>query len=172
MRQAFRGPIIAGSILLALLFSWIAVGVIAFTFPADDQLSEVDAVFVLGPATHARIEAAERIVAERGGNIPLIISKPNNSRCYVAPRICVAAKPATTAGEAAALHLESARLGFKHPVVVTFTPHVARARYIFQKCYGDDAAVIGVREDLTLGDAAFQIIYQTAAFAKAAASEC
>lgn len=145
---------------------------IAFVFPVDDQLGKVDAVFVLGPATHARIEVAERIVAEYGGDIPLIISKPNNSRCYVAPRICVAAKPATTAGEAAELRAQSVRLGFTHPVIVTFTPHVARARYIFKKCFSTDAMVVGVHEDLTFSSNVFQFVYQTSAFAKAMASEC
>lgn len=172
MRRAARTMEIFGGSALVLLIAWVIVGFVVFFCPVDDQLDEVDAVFVLGPATHARIEAAERIVSEHGGTIPLIVSKPNNSRCYVAPRICVAPKPATTAGEAVALRAESARLGFTHPAVVTFVPHVARARYIFEKCYGPDVAVVGVRDDLRLGEVAFQFVYQTAAFAKAVASEC
>lgn len=172
MPRARRTVMVAGACALLSVSAWVVVGVFAFVFPLDDQLDEVDAVFVLGPATHARIDAAERIIAKQGGSIPLIVSKPNNSPCYVAPRICVAAKPATTAGEAAALQAQSARLGFAHPVIVTSTPHVARARYIFHECYGMGAAVVGVREDLQLNALAFQFIYQTAAFAKAIASDC
>lgn len=57
-------------------------------------------------------------------------------------------------------------------VVVTFKPHVARARYILERCYDGDVAVIGVDQDLTLWDWAYQYVYQTAAFVKAAFSPC
>jgi uncharacterized SAM-binding protein YcdF (DUF218 family) len=58
-------------------------------------------------------------------------------------------------------------------VVITFTPHVARTRYIFARCAPDiDVQVIGVDEHLNIGDWVYQFAYQTTAFVKAAATPC
>jgi hypothetical protein len=57
-------------------------------------------------------------------------------------------------------------------VVLTFTPHVARTRYLFAKCYGGDVTVVGVDEHLSLADWVYQYAYQTAAFVKAWLEPC
>ncbi len=57
-------------------------------------------------------------------------------------------------------------------VVVTFTPHVARTRYIFAKCYPGDVTVVGADIDLTPLDWAYEYAYQSAAFVKAWFSPC
>lgn len=129
-------------------------------------------MFVLDSPTHARIKAAERIVADRGGETPLIDSKPSDSPCYVETRVRVAGKAATTAGEAVALREQTEQLEFARPAVVTFTPQVARTRYILGRCYGDRPLVVGVRATHTLGDQAFRFVYQTAAFTKALVNPC
>lgn len=158
---------------LAVVFAlWVVIGVFAFVYPADDPLEDVDAVFVLGPATYPRIAAANAIIASNGGDIPLIVSEPESTPCYDESRICVAPEPPTTAGEAVALRQQAEQLGFEHPAVVTFTPHVSRARFLFDLCYGADVAIVGVREPLSAGEIAYEFIYQTAAFAKAILAPC
>lgn len=157
---------------LTLFVAWILVGVSVFVYPSDDSFQDVDAVFVLGPATYPRIVIANDIISSRGGDIPLIVSEPAGAACYDDSRVCVAPDPSTTAGEAAALRNQAEELGFERPAVVTFTPHVARARFILSRCYGDDVAVVGVREPLSFGEMAYEFIYQTAAFAKAIVDVC
>ena len=57
-------------------------------------------------------------------------------------------------------------------IVITFTPHVARTRYIFAKCYPGEVTVVGVDEKLDLYEWAKQYIYQSTAFVKAWLTPC
>ena len=171
-RVSLRWSFLALSGIAFVGVAWLVVGLFGVRARANDSLDGVDAVFVLGPATPSRIAKAENIVSEAGGQIPLIVSKPQGGPCYVSPRICVTPKPATTAGEMDALRREAEQLGFRHPAIVTFTPHVARARYIAQRCYGQPVSVVGVPADLGLAGTAYQLVYQTVGFLKAIFLPC
>lgn len=172
MRRVRRRGCATALSLCVVFVAWVVVGVFAFVYPPSDSVDDVDAVFVLGPATYPRIAAANAIVSSHGGDIPLIVSEPASTPCYDESRICVAPEPATTAGEAAALRDQAEKLGFEHPAVVTFSPHVTRARFIFDRCYGADVAIVGVREPLSFGEMAYEFAYQTASFAKAIFASC
>ncbi len=66
----------------------------------------------------------------------------------------------------------ASEFGFERPVVVTFAPHVVRARYIFQECYGPDVSLVAAQDPLGPGDWLYQYAYQSASFVKNAAQSC
>ena len=57
-------------------------------------------------------------------------------------------------------------------IVVTSTPHVARTRYIFAKCYPGEVTVVAAGQPATLSGWAYQYVYQSFAFVKAALEAC
>jgi uncharacterized SAM-binding protein YcdF (DUF218 family) len=85
---------------------------------------------------------------------------------------CETPVPFTTAGEARMLSAYARAHPVRDVVVLTFTPHVARTRYILAKCYGGGVQVVGVDEHLDLWGWAYQYAYQTAAFVKAWLEPC
>lgn len=131
---------------------------------------EVDAVFILGPPTAARIAAGERIAQDAGG-VPVYLSVWSGVVCK--PKfVCVHAEPWTTAGEAAALAAAVRDDGLRHPLVVTSTVHVMRARYIIDRCVPGKPPVIGVRHSRPWWDVLRQPVYQWGAMVKAVVAGC
>ncbi|CAN5593149.1 hypothetical protein BH10ACT5_BH10ACT5_21740 [soil metagenome] len=57
-------------------------------------------------------------------------------------------------------------------IVVTSTPHVARTRYIFAKCYPGEVTVVAAGQPATLSAWAYQYVYQSLAFVKARIEHC
>ncbi len=92
--------------------------------------------------------------------------------CRAPDVTCETPSPFTTAGEARMLTQYARTHDARHTVVLTFTPHVARTRYIFAKCFAGDVTVVGVDEHLDLWGWVYQYLYQTAAFVKAWAEPC
>lgn len=161
----------------------LGAGVAVYAFPPQGDPSDADVIFVIGPPTEPRLEAA---ISLRSSKTPpaMIVSVqgPDPRNEFAAFRLpvcaepdvhCARPSPYTTKGEALMLE-DYARIHDVHKaVVITFTPHVARTRYIFARCAPDlDVQVIGVEEHLSLGDWIYQFAYQTTAFAKAAATPC
>ena len=68
----------------------------------------------------------------------------------------------------------SARAGSEAPsvIVVTSTPHVARTRYIFAKCYPGEFTVVAAEQPDTLAEWAHAVRYQSIAFGKALVEPC
>lgn len=48
----------------------------------------------------------------------------------------------TTEGEAQEIGRRAARFGWRHIIVVTYTPHVSRARYIVSKCFDGELTMV------------------------------
>lgn len=145
---------------------------VPISFPREEayDVRRIDAVFILGPPTGARIAAGEKLAREAGG-VPIYLSVWRGVVCK--PQfVCVHADPWTTSGEAAALTAAVRNDGVRHPLVVTSTVHVMRARYIFNRCVPVHAPVIGVRHARPWWDAARQPVYQWGATLKAAVSGC
>ncbi|WP_091503675.1 hypothetical protein [Microbacterium sp. cf332] len=155
-------------------------GLPLYVFPIDDEIRDADTVFVLGPPTWQRIDVARDLLGRHEVSRALISVSPTGRQsaaeyapCGYSDFECRTPDPFTTDGEAAMLRDFQNPEALEHQVVVvTFKPHVARARYILERCYDGDVAVIGVDQDLTLWDWAYQYVYQTAAFVKAAFSPC
>ncbi|WP_136588021.1 YdcF family protein [Microbacterium hydrothermale] len=174
--------------LLALVIAVVAIviaGLPVYVFPPQGDPTGADLVYVIGPPQPQRLELAAAI-RDTDGHVPLLISVSDSragrgdssfdadavDECRQAGATCTTPEPFTTAGEARLLTAYIARQPAAETVVITYTPHVARTRYIFAKCYPGDVTVVGVDTPMTPADWAFQYAYQTAAFVKAWITPC
>lgn len=164
---------VRGMALVALLLTFVSVPL--YLYPPQDDVSDVDVVFVLGPHTASRIEKAEAI-SRANGDAPIYLSVAAERRgsrvCHAPHTTCVTPAPFSTIGEALLLTRLQQRERFTHVALVTVSPHAVRARHIFGQCYRGRFGLVSVPTSGSPADVAFQISYQTAAFVKALTSPC
>lgn len=146
--------------------------------PRTDPPRVADAILVLGGAHDGRAELGLRLAAE--GYAPrVLISNPYeysamiNRIChggYSFEVICFDPSPRTTLGEGRAL----AHYGpdWDRVIVVTFTPHISRSRYILGKCWPGELLFADPRPHLTPARWAWDYAYQSAGYAKAWFVDC
>lgn len=155
-----------------------ALAVSAYVFPAAAEVpARADVIYVIGPPTEGRIALAEQLRRD-GVADDILISVPtdgqqsaaNLSACQQAYVSCVHPEPFTTAGEMAVLRDEYGPGA--SAVVITFTPHVSRTRFIADRCAGAQVTVVAVPTSLDLGKWIYQFAYQTGGFAKALVVGC
>ncbi|MGU3432708.1 YdcF family protein [Actinomycetes bacterium M1A6_2h] len=160
---------------MLLLIAATVAGYPVYVKPQLDPLRPADAVVVLGGTPYKRFEYGIQL-AEEGYAPRVLIS---NSQGAADPRMqqicggsysvtvdCFIPDPWTTRGEAEQIRDETARLGWKHIIVVTFTPHISRARYIVSRCFSGEITMVAVDQHLSFGDWVANYIYQTAGYAK------
>lgn len=160
----------ATSVLLLLV-----AGLLMYTHPPQDEVSAIDAVFVLGPHTAPRLERAAELAAASGNAIVYVsVSRSDMDRpfCAEVRTICVTPEPFSTKGEALLLSTLHEENSFERVALVTVAPHAVRARYIFERCYTGRFGLVSVAASGSPIDLASQYIYQTAAFAKAVTTPC
>lgn len=166
-----------GSILALVVV--IAAGLPVYVLPPAEDGTDADLIYVIGPPRRERV-AVERDLRATGV-APLSLYSVQLTGGWSAERLpvcreeavyCVHPEPFTTKGEIAYLSRFAAEHDVRKTVVLTFTPHVARTRYILDKCYDGDAVVQAVAQRMTPLDWAGQYIYQTAAFVKAWLTPC
>jgi uncharacterized SAM-binding protein YcdF (DUF218 family) len=155
----------------------------SYVYPPAGDSDGADLVYVLGPPTSPRLTAAQAVLQRNPSALLLVSVSPAGSRraldasslpiCSSSIATCETPSPFTTKGEALLLN-DYARTHEVHRVVIlTVTPHVARARYIFARCAPSlDVQVVAVDEGLPPTAWVDQIVYQTGAFAKAIATPC
>jgi uncharacterized SAM-binding protein YcdF (DUF218 family) len=80
---------------------------------------------------------------------------------------CVIPDPPTTKGEAQELHRLAADYGWHTVIAVTSRPHIARARFILERCFDGNLAMVESPAHLSVPGWAYQYIYQTAGYARA-----
>ncbi|SFR94582.1 Uncharacterized SAM-binding protein YcdF, DUF218 family [Microbacterium sp. cf046] len=165
--------IIAGVWLLVLIALPLCV------FPAVDEIRPSDAVFVLGPPMDARLELAERLRDEGIVDEIVISVQPSGGQtagdtalCREPGVTCEVPDPYTTRGEVLLMSEHARATGESSVIVVTSVPHVARARYIFGKCYPGEFTVLAVGRPADAWQWAQQSAYQSAALAKALFEPC
>lgn len=174
---------------------WLVVlaGLPLYVFPEVDEVPPSATVLVLGPPMQARLDLAERLrdegLAERivvsvqasGGQ-----SAQDLAICQHEGVMCEVAEPSTTRGEVllagagqgqganqSAGEGANGAAGAAPPmIVVTTTPHVARTRYIFAKCYPGEVTVVAAEQPATLSGWTWQYVYQSFAFVKAVLEAC
>jgi hypothetical protein len=173
----FRRFLIAA---LATIFSLLLVAVIGcarlYVFPDVDPQTQSDVVFVIGPPTATRIAIAESMM-NKGLSDNLIISVATNGPFDAAKLpicteehayhvYCLTPDPFTTQGEARALQLMAAEHDWSSATVITFTPHVTRARVLMSRCFS--GSLYMVPDTVKLSDARWlhEFFYQSAAFLK------
>lgn len=158
--------------------AWLIASTAIFAHPSNDTTETADVIFVIGPPTHLRLLEATRLLSEGVSNRLLVsvyrqkYTKEGLPVCEMPETDCLIAAPSTTKGEAQLLQDYLERTETESALVLTFTPHVARTRYIFERCVDAHVSVRGVDEEMDASKWAFQYAYQTAAFAKAVITPC
>ncbi len=147
-------------------------GLPIYVFPPSSVPASADLIYIIGPPTKERIAEAEQLradgVAER-----VLVSVPRKGAdsasrlgyCHRSYVTCETPDPFTTRGEAAMLSAYATP--DENVIVLTYTPHVARTRYIFGMCSTSPVEVVAVSEKMPLDRWIYNYAYQSAAFVKA-----
>ncbi|RDI63198.1 YdcF family protein [Nocardia pseudobrasiliensis] len=148
--------------------------------PRIDTPMRADAIVVLGGAHDGREELALRLA--RDGYAPRVLfsdpyehSALMNRICHGGYRFrvdCFDPDPRTTLGEGRELAARARTDGWRRVIVVTFTPHVSRARYVLGKCWGGELLVVVAHPRISPLRWAYQYVYQSAGYVKAAVETC
>jgi uncharacterized SAM-binding protein YcdF (DUF218 family) len=146
--------------------------------PQLDELRPADAILVLGGVGKERYKYGLTLAAEGWAptvvmSIPVYPRDPNESGpCRAAATrakvLCFAPNPPTTKGEAQELHRLADRYGWRNVIVVTFRPHISRARYILEKCFDGNLIMAASPTHVSALQWAYQYLYQTAGYMRAA----
>ncbi|NUS43133.1 MAG: YdcF family protein [Mycobacteriaceae bacterium] len=154
-----------------------ALGWPVYVRPQVDPLRHADAVVVLGGTAYERYDIGHDI-ARRGYAHAVVLSRstgPDDPVMddYCAPRaeyrvLCFVPDPWTTRGEAQEIARLTARYGWRHLIVVTFTPHVSRARYIIGKCFRGELTMIASPSPSGLRFWSWMYLRQSAGYVRAA----
>ncbi|MEV3902893.1 YdcF family protein [Mycobacterium sp. NPDC050551] len=174
-RRATR-LLIAGC--LALLIA-VAAGIPVYVRPQTDPLRHADAILVLGGQGGSRYRVGLDL-ASRGWAADLVVSNPEDAaiawrRDYCAsppPRVtmhCFVPDPGTTKGEGRELRRLADRHGWKSVIVVTFRPHISRARFILEQCFDGELTMVASPTGTSAAEWAWQYTYQTAGYLRAVA---
>lgn len=160
--------------------TFVVAGLPVYVFPSDDSMEDVDAIVVLGPPGSDRLVMARELARTQGG-VPVLVSgdlatfRSKQAPGWALPvseRWAIPA-PFTTKGEALLASEWAEREGWDRIAVVTTTPHVSRARFIFDRCFVGDARVVSSGfAGGTLFDWGRHYVYQTGAFIKAVLTPC
>lgn len=151
-----------------------AVGYPVYVEPWVDKPRAADAILVVGgddPETRVQrgLELARQGFATR-----LVLSNPGGQvqhHCdatYPGVTVeCFDPEPRTTLGEARTLRHLAIEHNWRTVIVVTYTPHISRARHIIGKCFDGDLLMVEVSVRLSVTDWAWMYLYQSAGYAKA-----
>lgn len=167
-----------GTCVVALVIGIGAAGYPVYVEPRPAEPAPADAIVVLGGPGQGRYQYGVDL-ADRGLARDLVISDPHQrdqspkALCEKGSGhtqytvTCFVPTPATTKGEIAELNRLADARGWKSIMVVTFTPHVARTRYLFDRCFhGGRVSVLASPDRVGIGQTAWQYVYQTVGFAR------
>lgn len=137
--------------LLTAVAATAAAGWPVYVRPQIDPLRRADAIVVLGGTPYERYDVGVEL-ANRGYAPQLIISNSIGSGDRTMDKYCKGhfdfavscfePDPWTTRGEAEEIGRRATQQGWHHIIVVTFTPHVSRARYIVEKCFAGELTMV------------------------------
>ncbi|RFA12558.1 hypothetical protein B7R22_15705 [Subtercola boreus] len=175
-----RAQVVAIILAVVVQVSVVLVGLRLYAYPDTDAPAPTDAVLVIGPPTPTRIAIAQRMV-DAGLTSNVVISVPppgSDSPGFEASALpicsqpqtftvyCVTPSPFTTQGEGRALQSLAASHGWTSATVITFTPHILRARIIMELCFTGDLRMVADRAPIGAARWIYEAIYQTSAFVK------
>ncbi|MFH8252089.1 YdcF family protein [Microbacterium sp. B2969] len=174
-----RVAAIAAGVIVALIGVVALAGLPLYVFPPAEPIGKADLVYVIGPPQKYRVEV-ERALRAEGVAGHSLYSVPTHGGwsaarlpvCHEEGVDCVHPEPFTTKGEIALLTKYAPAHDVDRTIILTFTPHVLRTRYILEKCYHGDATVVAVDQHLSLADWIYQYAYQSFALVKAWITPC
>jgi uncharacterized SAM-binding protein YcdF (DUF218 family) len=173
-RLIFRWIVAIGLLLVVA----VVAGVPVYVRPQIDPLRHADAIFILGGPEYDRYPYGFKLGEE--GWAPIVVaSNPNGPRdpwltdfCATPHRMlnlrCFVADSPRTKGEGRVLRRLATEYGWRTVIVVTFRPHISRARYILQQCFDGGLIMTASPTDLSVARWAFEYVYQTAGYVRAA----
>ncbi|MGF6882152.1 uncharacterized SAM-binding protein YcdF (DUF218 family) [Nocardia sp. GAS34] len=180
-RRARRGGVrAAGAALVLALVVFVAALWPVYVHPRVDAPARADAILVLGGAHDGREELGLRLA--RAGYAPRVlfsdpyeVSPLMNRIChggYSFEVDCFDPRPRTTLGEGRELAVRARAGHWRRVLVITFTPHVSRARYVLEKCWGGNIFMLDAQPDISVWRWAYNYVYQSAGYIKAATEGC
>jgi uncharacterized SAM-binding protein YcdF (DUF218 family) len=150
--------------------------------PIVDEPERADAIVVLGGGLYdGRVELGIRLASE--GYAPQVVfSNPYGSYNGKMRRVCggeftfavscFAPDPGTTRGEGREIARRAKAEGWKRVIVVTYTPHISRARYIIGKCWDGELLMVPSTPDLSFKTWAYNYVYQSFGYGRAVFEDC
>lgn len=161
---------------LILVIVAAVVGLPVFVHPQLDPLRPADAIVVLGGTPYERFDIGLELARQRWAPELLIsastgLDDPRMDRyCrtgYPFRVTCFEPRPWTTRGEAQEIRRRAAAQGWRHIIVVTFTPHVSRARYIVGRCFDGELTMVASPSRTDPLFQAWMYVRQSAGYLKA-----
>lgn len=160
-----------------LLIACVIAGLPVYVRPQIDPLRHADAILVLGGFGEERYRYGLDL-GLTGWAPNLVVSNSRGAgdvwaRDFCAappPRLhlhCFVPDPPTTKGEGRELRRLAARYGWRTVIVVTFRPHISRARFILEQCFDGDLVMVASPTHISLRRWAFEYVYQTTGYVRA-----
>jgi hypothetical protein len=161
-----------------LLTAAVVGGLPVYVRPQIDQLRHADAILILGGFGDDRYRFGLDLGLE-GWAPNLVVSNSHGASevwekdfCAASPprlRVhCFVPDPPTTKGEGRELRRLAALYGWRTVIVVTFRPHISRARFILGRCFNGDLVMVASPTHLSVLGWASQYVYQTTGYLRAA----
>ena len=160
-----------------LLIAAVIGGLPVYVRPQIDQLRHADAILILGGRYYHRYPYGFDLGAQ-GWAPNVVVSNPNGTDDPWLTEYCAAPHPAfhlycfvpdppTTQGEARELRRLASEHGWRTVIVVTFRPHISRARYILEQCFDGDLVMVASPPNISIPSWAFEYVYQTIGYLRA-----
>ncbi len=151
-----------------------------YVSPRTGPPDRADAILVLGGAHDGREQLGLRLA--RDGYAPWVVFSDPYTNSPMINRICHGGysfrvtcfdpEPRTTRGEGRELARLARAHNWHRVIVVTFTPHISRARYILEKCWPGELLFADPQPDLSVARWAYDYVYQSAGYLKAYFEDC
>lgn len=144
-------------------------GYALFGVDRQDALRKVDAIVVLGGEHDGREQYGIRL-AQEGWSTNVVLSNPYGPRDATVRDLCdtrvgdisvtcEVPTPSTTRGEAMFTERLSRERGWKSVIVISWSYHLTRSRYIFDNCYSGETVMRAVPREYRYGPADWELIY-------------
>ena len=174
-QHRIRRVVVSGCL---LLIAALIGGLPVYVRPQIDQLRQADAILILGGSGYGRYGFGFDLGVS-GWAPKVVVSNPNGPAdpwltdfCAAThPRLdqyCFIPDPPTTKGEGRELRRLASEYGWRTVIVVTWRPHISRARFILERCFGGDLVMVASPAHISAARWAFQYLYQTAGYVRAA----
>jgi uncharacterized SAM-binding protein YcdF (DUF218 family) len=161
----------------ALLTAAVLAGIPLYVKPHVDPLRHADAILILGGRDYDRYPFGISL-GEQGWAPNVVISNPNGPTDTWLAGICRSPhqkfslrcfdpSPETTKGEGRELRRLATQYGWRTVIVVTFMPHISRARYILEQCFDGDLVMVASPASISMRTWASEFVLQTAGFVRA-----
>ena len=160
-----------------LVITVVIGGLPVYVRPQVDPLRHADAILVLGGKGFSRYPFgidlglqgwAPNVILSNPGTDNEWLTKECNTPHSRIELDCFVPDPPTTLGEGRELRRLAERYRWRRVIVVTFTPHISRARFILQRCFGGEIIMVASPTHISLREWPVEYVYQTAGYIRAA----